>query len=100
MPRINASVKHGLGAEQAQLRVEQLMERIRQDYGDMVSDLTGQWSDRTLQVSFRAYGFRIASDVQIEEEAIAVQSEIPLAALPFKGKIQQTIVGKLEEVLA
>lgn len=100
MPRIETAVNHSLGAEEARRRLDDLMNLIRRDYSDMVSDLKGGWKDDTLEVSFRAYGFTISSDVQVEPNRVAVRGEIPWAAVAFKGKIQQTIVGKLEEVLA
>lgn len=100
MPKIKTEVEHDLGAEEARRRLDRLMDRIRADYSDMVSDLHGTWREEdTLAVAFKAYGFSIASDVLVRERSVIVDGSIPLAAVPFKGKIQQTIVGKLQEVL-
>ncbi len=93
-------MNHSLGAEEARRRLNDLMDLIRRDYSDMVSDLNGNWKEDVLQVSFRAYGFSISSEVEVEPTRVAVRGEIPWTAVAFKGKIQQTIVGKLEEVLA
>ncbi len=100
MPRIETAVNHSLGAEEAKRRLDDLMTLIRRDYSDMVSDLKGGWEGETLNVSFRAYGFNISSNVNVEPNRVAVRGEIPFAAIAFKGKIQQTIVSKLEEILA
>ena len=100
MPKIETAVEHSLGADEARRRLESLLDSIRADYGDMVTDLMGDWVDDRLKVSFLAYGFKISSDVVVAGDSVAVLGEIPWAAMPFKGKIQQTIVGKLEEVLA
>jgi hypothetical protein len=100
MPRIQSKVAHQLGATEARSRVQNLLELVQKQYGDMVQDLQGRWEADTLIVSFRAYGFNIDSNVTIEETVVAVDGNIPMTAYPFRGKIQETIVGKLEEILS
>lgn len=99
MPRVSTTIHHQLSKDEARSRIDGLIDAIRRDYADMVSQLQGNWNGDTLEVSFTAYGFDIASDVHVHPETVDVDAQIPLAALPFKGKIQRTIVGKLEEVL-
>ena len=99
MPSFQTEVPHELGASEARSRVEALVTKIGEQYGDMISDLEGDWIQNRLNVSFRAMGFAIQSDVHVEEERVAVNGKIPMAALPFKGKIQNTIVDKLNELL-
>jgi hypothetical protein len=100
MPRIETEVPHRLDVAEARQRLQDLYEIVLTEYAHMVSDLQGTWDADTLRVSFKAYGFVIASHVRVEPERVAVTGDIPLAAIPFRGKIQQTILGKLEEVLS
>lgn len=100
MPSFQTEVSHQLSSSEARSRVEALVEEISAQYGDIISDLQGDWSQDCLSVSFRAMGFSITSDVRVEEERVAVDGKIPMAALPFKGKIQNTIVDKLNELLS
>lgn len=99
MAAIRTEVPHDLEVDVARQRVDRLLNEIRQQYPDMVTDLRGEWSENVLNVSFRAYGFDIVSNVHVHERRVAVIGTIPLAALPFKGKIQRTIVDKLTELL-
>ncbi len=99
MPSFQTQVPHDLGTSEARSRVEALVTTLGEQYGDMISDLEGDWIQNRLRVSFRAMGFAIQSDVRVEEERVAVDGKIPMAALPFKGKIQNTIVEKLNELL-
>lgn len=100
MPSFKTEVPHQLSSSEARSRVEALVVEISEQYGDMISELQGDWNQNCLSVSFRAMGFAISSDVRVEEERVAVDGKIPMAALPFKGKIQNTIVDKLNELLS
>jgi hypothetical protein len=99
MPSIRTEVPHRLGHDEARDRLETLMQSIHDDYPDMVREFSSRWEANTLRVSFVAYGFSIASDVHVEADRVKVDGNVPLAALPFRGKIQQTIVGKLNQIL-
>ncbi len=100
MPAFKAAVPHHLSAEEAKQRVDSLMRSIDQKYPGMVSNLTSQWTGNLLSLAFTVYGFNIKSDLKVEDEKVDINGNIPLAALPFKGKIQETISEKLKELLA
>lgn len=100
MPAFKAAVPHHLSAEEAKQRVDSLMRSIDQKYPGMVSNLTSEWNDNLLSLAFTVYGFNIKSDLKVEDQKVDINGNIPLAALPFKGKIQETISEKLKELLA
>jgi len=100
MPAFKTEVPHNLPAEEAKQRVDSLMQSIDEKYPGMVSNLSSQWTGNLLSLAFTVYGFKIKSEVLVEEQQVAIDGNIPLTALPFKGKIQETITQRLNELLA
>ena len=77
-----------------------MVEKLRKEYADKVQDLEGDWIEDTLNISFQAMGFQIKSSVLVRDEAVDVQTQLPLAAMPFKGMVQAKIVSSLEQLLS
>ena len=100
MPNFTMDVPHNLEQEEAKNRVQGLLEKVREQYQDQVSDLEESWTDNTLSFAFKTYGFDIKGDVNVEPEKVCLQGGLPFAAVAFKGKIEQVIREQLEKVLA
>lgn len=100
MPKLNAQVSNGLGKEKAKEKLDYMVDRMRRDYADKVQDLEGSWEQDTLSISFVAMGFKITSDVAVSETVVIVESQLPLAAMPFKGMVQTRLVTTLEQMLS
>jgi hypothetical protein len=100
MPSFNTEVAHQLGKEQATERLKGLMGEVRNKYKDQVSDLQEEWQGDTLNYSFKTYGFTIKGDLKVNEDAIVMNGSLPIAALAFRGKIEQSIRSELEKRLA
>ena len=96
---MHSEICHNLEAVAVRNRLDSLLDRIRADYADMVSDLESDWRGDTLHISFSAYGFDIASEVHIGPERIEWDGYVPPRATLFRSKIQRTINGKLSESL-
>ena len=100
MPAFKIEVPHDLGQEQASDRLKGFLEKVRQRYQSQVKDLEESWTENNLNFSFRTYGFNIKGNVAVESESVKVDGGLPLAAIAFKGKIEQSIREELEKVLA
>ncbi len=99
MPAFNAEVPHTIGQEDATKRLKRFLDLVAEHYKDQVSALEGNWVDNVLQFSLTTYGFTISGDLVVEEEIVKLDGQLPFAAVPFKGKIQQSIVSELERAL-
>jgi hypothetical protein len=100
MPSFNTEVVHQLGRELAMERLKGLLSEVRAKYKDQVSDLQEEWQGDTLNYSFKTYGFTIKGDVKVNEDAVVMNGSLPIAALAFRGKIEQSIRSELEKRLA
>jgi hypothetical protein len=99
MPALHSEITHNLEATTVRHRLDDLLESVRTEYAGMVRDLRCSWEGDTLHISFRAYGFDIASDVHVGAERVEWDGHIPTRATLFVGKIKRTIDHKLAEVL-
>ena len=99
MPSFNTEVAHAIGKEQATERLKGLLGEVRNKYKDQVSDLQEEWQGDTLNYSFKTYGFTIKGDLKVNEDVIVMNGSLPIAALAFRGKIEQSIRSELEKRL-
>ena len=100
MPRIAIAMPHVLGQETAVARVKQLLEKVKHKYQDQVSDLAETWNDNVMDFQFKTYTFNIKGQLKVEPNQVALDGDIPFAALMFKGRIEQTLKDELTRLLA
>lgn len=99
MAGFQVSVPHGMGREAARQRVSQFIDNLQRDYPSDVSNVRSQWSADRLEFGFAARGLNVEGTLVVEEEAVHVFGPLPLAAMFFRGKIEQTIRQELEKLL-
>jgi hypothetical protein len=96
---LDISVPHRLGREAALVRVQSFLDEMRQSYSHEISDLRGQWDENLLEFSFAARGLTVQGRLVVEELFVRVAGPLPLAALFFRGRIEQTIRQELQRLL-
>ena len=100
MPGMTIVIPHALTVEEAMGRIQNLLTDIKKDYGDRVSDLQEQWSDDRGEFSFRAMGFAVSGTLQVRPGEVVLNGKYPLAAVPFKSKIESMIRDRATQLLA
>jgi len=99
MPQFSAEIPHSLGAPEATQRLVRFVDQVRNQYQDQVSDVQGEWDDQVLTFSITTYGFTIDGTLTMHDDRASVQGKLPFAALPFRGKIEQSIASELQHEL-
>jgi hypothetical protein len=94
------SFPHGLGRETALERLRARLAKLKERHGEKVSNLRESWSDNILDFGFSTYGFAVQGKITVEENAVNLDSQIPFAAMMFKGKIEQELRDQMTRVLA
>ena len=89
-------IPHNLGREAASNRLREQLPRFE----DKVSDLEQQWQDHTVTFKFKAAGFPVSGTMAVEDAATNVDVNVPLAALLFKGMIEEGLRRELTTILA
>jgi hypothetical protein len=100
MPKINLSVPHALGEEEAKKRIASLIADSRAKFGANVSDVTESWTGLVDNFSFRAMGFSIAGKLEVQASQLLIDINFPFAALPFKGRVESEILTHARQLLA
>ena len=96
MPRLALEVPHTLGREEAARRLKEQAAKAR----DQVTDLEEQWNDHTLTFRFKAMGFGVSGTMAVEDAAVKIDVNLPLAAMMVKGMIEQRLRQEIAGVLA
>lgn len=100
MPSLKVSVPHTLTVEEAMSRIRTIVEEIRSKHGHQVSNLQEEWSESAVAYSFSAMGFSASGNMQVAGEAVHIESKIPLAAMMFRGQIEDRIKNELGRLLS
>lgn len=100
MPKMSIVVPHKLSQDEAMGRIKHLLGEVKTDYGDKVSDLRETWSGNRGEFAFKAMGFSIAGTLDVKPGEVALNGSLPLAAMPFKSKIESTIRDRATRLLA
>lgn len=99
MPSISLNVPHALAPEEALKRIKNLVKDMKKKFGDKVTDVEEQWEDMHGTFSFRAMGFTVSGTLDIHDDAVELNGTLPWAALPLRGKIEDTIKEQAEKLL-
>lgn len=100
MARLNMSVPHQLSQEEAMRRIKGLLNKVKSEHSDKISDLQEEWTDNVGRFSFSAMGFSVSGTLAVTPADIQFSGDLPFAASFFKGKIETTIRDRATELLA
>lgn len=100
MPRLTMQAPHALGREEALRRMKEKFDALRDAHGSEVSELREQWNENTFRFGFRTFGMEVTGTVAVEDAAVEVAADLPLAAMLFKGRIEDQIRAELDQLLA
>ncbi|MBL9125708.1 MAG: polyhydroxyalkanoic acid system family protein [Planctomycetaceae bacterium] len=100
MPQLKVSVDHALDPDEVVKRLRTFLEMVKQAYGHQVTHLEESWGERSGTFSFKALGFKTAGTLEVDQAEVRVVGQIPLAALMFRGKIEETLREQLTRALA
>jgi hypothetical protein len=100
MGSFQMSVWHTLGKEEARRRLQQKLATVRQSYSHHVSQLNESWEGHVLSFSFRAAGMNVSGTITVEDSQVSLDAVLPLAAMMFRGLIEQRIRQELGDLLA
>ena len=99
MPKINFDVPHSLSADDAKEKLQKFVEAIQEKFKDQVSDLEQSWQDNDLSFGFKTFGIKIAGKINVSDDKLSVDGDLPISAMMFKGKIESEIRNQLEKLM-
>lgn len=100
MPGFSAEVSHTLGQAAATDRLKDFVQDAQQRFGEHVTEMDGSWNENVLDFWLSTFGMKITGTITVDESTVRVAGQLPLAAMPFRGKVEQTIAAELEQALS
>ena len=100
MPHINITVPHALTQDEAVQRIKNLPASLEQEFAGKVSDIQQNWNGNAAEFSFNAVGFLISGKADVQPHQADIHVDLPLLALPFKGRLTDAIQKRAEQLLA
>jgi hypothetical protein len=100
MPKIKLSVSHTLGQDEAKKRISKLIADTRDKFGGMVTDLEESWTGYIDNFRFRAMGFSVEGQLDVQPSEVLIHVSLPFAALAFKGRVESEILSRAKDLLA
>lgn len=100
MPSFKVNVPHEIERTVAVDKLKSFMDAARQDSPVELSDVEEKWDDDgNLQFAFSAMGFRIAGHMKTEGQQVSINGDLPFAALPFRGALENQLATKIREAI-
>ena len=100
MPSMKVSVPHDHDKDTAAEKLKSFSAKVKEFYGDQVSDLRETWVGTSLEFGFSAKGIKVSGQVDVEDDQVTVDSKLPLAAMMFRGRIEKKVREALVKALA
>jgi hypothetical protein len=100
MPRFTTQVEHPLDQQTAVDRLKGLLGGLQSKYKDVASDVQGTWTSNVLEFSLKVMGFSITGKVTVLDRLATVEGNIPLAAVMFRGRIEESIKHEMQKELS
>jgi hypothetical protein len=99
MPKINLSVPHNLGQDEAKKRIAGLLADTRSRFAGQVSNVVESWNGYADAFSFEAMGFSVRGNLNVQPAQVIIELNLPLAAYPFKGRVENEILTHARQLL-
>ena len=99
MPKLSFAVPHSLPRDEAATRLKNLLEKVKAKNPD-VEILEENIGEHSGTFAFKTMGFKVAGGLQIEDEKVQIDADLPFAAMLFKGRIESEVRGILEKSLS
>ena len=92
-------VAHNLPIEEVKNRLKNLEEVLRKDYGNYIKSATVEFLEDKVNFNANISGFNIKGLINILQDAVIVDLDIPLMLKGFSGTIKETIKEELSKLL-
>ena len=98
MPKVKVVVPHSLNPQAAIDKAGPALAKTVSDFQG--HDLEVTWSGQTATFRFKSMAFTITGNVAVEPAQVAIEIDLPFAAMMFKDKAQKAVSKNLSRALA
>ncbi|OJY92173.1 MAG: hypothetical protein BGP13_08390 [Sphingobacteriales bacterium 40-81] len=100
MASLNINIPHSLPKEEALSRIKGLLQQVKGEQANVVSNVQENWEGDKGTFSFSAMGFDLSGLIDVKENGVDINADLPFAVSLFKGKIKELITEKATQLLS
>jgi hypothetical protein len=100
MPNIEMSIPHSIGKEEALNRIKSLLGNVQSKFSGQLKDVQEDWNDNEGSFSFSVMNMPVSGKLTVNNNDVALNGKLPLAATLFQGKIKEVIMEEAKKVLS
>jgi hypothetical protein len=100
MSKLEMNIPHQLDQQEAISRVQNLMKRVESQFGAQVKDVEQEWNGNQGRFSFKVMNMPVSGTLTVNQTDVALDSQLPMAAAMFSGKIKSVIMEEAKKVLS
>jgi hypothetical protein len=99
MPNLNMVIPHQLSQDEALKRIKVMLHKLKTEHPDKIHEVNEHWTGYSGEVAFTAQSFLFSGTITVEPTQIKLEADLPLMAMLFKTKIEETIRIEAEKLL-
>jgi putative polyhydroxyalkanoate system protein len=99
MPSVSVQVAHQLGQAGARAALESFMTANQDEVNQKITDLQQTWTGNILDYAFKTMGMKISGTLDVQPDSVKVVTQLPLAAMLFKGMVEAQMRENLNKLL-
>ncbi|MCR4286324.1 MAG: polyhydroxyalkanoic acid system family protein [Candidatus Kaiserbacteria bacterium] len=99
-PNLEKSYQHSLPKTEALSRVKKMLEQARKENARKITNLKEKWVGNKNSFSFNINGQEIKGVIEVKDNEVLIQGELPRVALFFKSAIMKVLDTQAEKILA
>ena len=98
--RFEVSVPHSLSQEEALGRIKSLVNDLKAQYGDQVSNVTETWQGNKCDFSLKVKMFKLSGTIEVDDSSARIVGTLPTGAGRFEGKAKSLIEQRARKLLS
>lgn len=100
MPKFSVTVDHSSERSLAVQKLREHFEASKEAVAEQVSNVVESWDEAgNLDFSFSALGFNVKGRMETGDDQVSVKGELPFAALPFRGALENQIAERIRDAI-
>jgi Putative polyhydroxyalkanoic acid system protein (PHA_gran_rgn) len=99
MSKLSMNIPHNLSKEEALTRIKGMLNNLKSQQADMISNVKEEWNNDEGTFAFTAKGFDLSGKIQVNDSSIDIDAQVPFAVSLFSGKIKSLISDQAKTVL-
>ncbi|MBS1605854.1 MAG: polyhydroxyalkanoic acid system family protein [Bacteroidetes bacterium] len=92
-------IEHTLSKEEARNRIEQLIERYKNEYKTDLQELVVDWAGDRAHIRVKAKGYGTSGNLEVRDGAVELDFYVPFMLQVFSKKIKSAVSEEIKRSL-